>query len=70
VWILKNFKYLLGNLNSRTFSTISSIQTFDFSALYTAIPREQNMLKETIHNAFYFKNGSQRDKFVLAAQMK
>jgi hypothetical protein len=28
------------------------------------------MLKETIHNAFYFKNGSQRDKFVLAAQMK
>jgi hypothetical protein len=31
MWILKNSKDLLDNLQSRSFSQVSSIKTFDFS---------------------------------------
>ena len=37
IYILKNSKGLLDNFNSRIFSKISSIQTFDYSTLYTTI---------------------------------
>ena len=47
-------KDFLDNFNARTFSKISSIETFDFSTLYTTIPNEtlKTRLKEVIHNAF------------------
>jgi hypothetical protein len=35
MWILKNSKDLLDNLKSRSFSQVSSIKPFDFSALCT-----------------------------------
>jgi hypothetical protein len=34
MWILKNSKVLLDNLKSRSFSQVSSIKTFDFSAWF------------------------------------
>jgi hypothetical protein len=41
MWILKNSKDLLDNLKSRSFSQVSSIKTFDFSTLYTTLPRSR-----------------------------
>jgi hypothetical protein len=54
MWILKNSKDLLDNLESRSFSHVSSINTFDFSTLYTTLPHDKikTRLKETIHKAF------------------
>ena len=58
MWILKNSKDLLENLNSRSFSQVSSIKTFDFSTLYTTLPHDEltTRLKETIHKAFSHRN--------------
>jgi hypothetical protein len=54
MWILKNSKDLLENLKSRSFSQLSSINTFDFSTQYTTLPHDKlkTCLKETIHKAF------------------
>ena len=41
MWILKNFKDFLDNLISRSFSRVSSINTFDFLTLYTTIPHDK-----------------------------
>ena len=58
MWILKNSKDLLDNLQSRSFSQVSSIKTFDLSTLYTTLLHEQlkTRLKETIHKAFNHRN--------------
>ena len=37
MWNLKNSKDLLDNLQSRSFSKVSSIKTFDFPTLYTTL---------------------------------
>jgi hypothetical protein len=54
MWILKNSKDLLDNIKSRSFSQVSSINTFDLSTLYTTLPHDKlkTRLKETIHKAF------------------
>jgi hypothetical protein len=46
------------NLKSRSFSKASSINTFDFSTLYTILPHDKlkTSLKETIHKAFSHRN--------------
>jgi hypothetical protein len=51
-------KKLLDNLQSRSFSEVSSIKTFDFSTLYTTLPHEKlkTHLTETIHKAFSHRN--------------
>jgi hypothetical protein len=56
--ILKNSKDLLDNLKSRSFSKISSINTFDFSTLYTTLPHDKlkTSLKETVHKVFSHRN--------------
>jgi hypothetical protein len=58
MWILKNSKDLLDNLKSRSFSQVSSINTFDFSTLYTTLPHDKlkTRLKETIHKVFSHRN--------------
>jgi hypothetical protein len=58
MWILKNSKDFLDNLQSRSFSHVSSIKTFDFSTLYTTLPHNKltTRLKETIHKAFSHRN--------------
>jgi hypothetical protein len=65
MWILKNSKDLLDNLNSRYFSQVSSIKTCDFSTLYTTLPHDKlnTRLKETIHKAFSHRNDG--SKFVV-----
>jgi hypothetical protein len=62
---LKNSKDLLYSLKSRSFSHVSSINTFDFSTLYTTLPHDKlkNRLKETIHKAFSHRNDG--SKFVV-----
>ena len=65
MWILKNSKDLLDNLNSRSLSQVSSIKTFDFSSLYTTLPHDKLKirLKETIQKAFNYRNNG--SKFVV-----
>ena len=48
----------MDNLKSRSFSQVSSINTFDFSTLYTTLPHDKlkTRLKETIHKAFSHRN--------------
>ena len=62
MWILKNSKELLENLNSNSLAPVHSIKTYDFSTLYTTIPHSKlkSRLTELIRNAFRFKNGKKR----------
>ena len=59
MWILKNSKELLDNLQSQSLNSIHSIKTYDFSSLYTTIPHTKLKAKssELIKNAFRCKNG-------------
>ena len=60
MWILKNSTaLLLGHLGVHR---ATSIQTFDFSALYTSIPHDllKSRMKNIINNAFKHKNGVTR----------
>ena len=45
VWILKNSTNLLSSLGHLGVHGTTSIQTFDFSTLYTSIPQEKRMKK-------------------------
>ena len=58
MWILRSSKDPLDNLKSRSFSQVSSIKTFDFSTIYTALAngKLKIRLKETIHTAFSHRN--------------
>ena len=62
MWILKNSRSLLSSLDQLDVRTATSVQTFDFSTLYTSIPH--NLLKSGIsnlvHNAFSKKDGNVR----------
>ena len=62
MWILKNSSELLQQMNSFHYPKITSIQTFDFSTLYTSISDQK--LKDRIHmslnQTFLYKNGSCR----------
>ena len=62
MWILKNSTSLLSSLDQLDARTAASVQTFDFSTLYTSIP--YNLLKSRIsnlvHNAFRKNDGSVR----------
>ena len=41
IWILKNYKELLENLNAQSRHSVNSIKSFDFSILYTTIPHDK-----------------------------
>ena len=62
MWILNNLTSLLSSIDQLDVVAATSVQTFDFSALYTSIPH--NLLKSRIsnlvHNAFRKKDGSIR----------
>ena len=57
MWILKNSKQLLDNLQSNSITSVNSIKTFDFSTLYTTIPHDQlnSRLASIVNQAFCFK---------------
>ena len=67
MWILKNSKELLEHLKSPTFNRVTSIKYFDFSTLYTTIPHQKlkDRLTSIIRNAFIFKNGNRRYKYLV-----
>ena len=67
MWILKNSKELLEHLKSPTFNRVTSIKSFDFSTLYTTIPHQRlkDRLTSIIRNAFIFKNGNRRYKYLV-----
>ena len=67
MWILKNSKQLLENLQSQS-SHINSIRTFDFSTLYTTIPHDKlkSRLCNIIRQAFRFKNGKNGTNILLS----
>ena len=54
MWILKNSTSLLSSLNQLDVRTATSVQTFDFSTLYTSVPHD--LLKSRIRK----KDGSVR----------
>ena len=58
MWILKNSTDLLSSLSHLGVHRATSIETFDFSTLYTSIPHD--LLKSRINNAFKYKNGATR----------
>jgi hypothetical protein len=41
MWIWKNSKDILDNLKLRSFSQVSSIETLDFSTLFTTLPHDK-----------------------------
>ena len=62
MWILKNSTNLLSSLGHSGVHRPTSIQTFDFSALYTSIPHDllKSRMNNIINNAFKHKNGATR----------
>ena len=66
MWILKNSTSLLSSLDQLDVRTATSVQTYDFSTLYTSIPH--NLLKSRItaliHNSFKRRNGSNRSTHI------
>ena len=65
--ILKNSKELLKHLKSPTFNHVTNIKSFDFATLYTTIPHQKlkDRLTSIIRNAFIFKNGNRRYKYLV-----
>ena len=62
MWILKNSTSLLSSLQQLDVHTATSVQTFDFSTLYTSIPHDllKSRISNLVHNAFRKKDGSVR----------
>ena len=60
--ILKNSTNLLSSLSRLGVHRATSIQTFDFSTLYTSIPHDllKSHMNNIINNAFKYKNGDTR----------
>ena len=62
MWIVKNSTSLLSSLDQLDVRTATSVQTYDFSTMYTSIPH--NLLRSRniafIHNSFKRRNGSNR----------
>ena len=65
--ILKTSKELLEHLKSPTINRVTSIKSSDFSTLYTTIPHQKLKDRPTsiIRNAFIFKNGNLRYKYLV-----
>ena len=69
MWILKDSSELLQKMNIFHYPKITSIQTFDFSTLYTSM--RHHKLKEKMHmlenQTFLYKNGSRRYKHLVVS---
>ena len=59
MWILKNSTSLLSSLDQLDGCTATSVQTFDFSTLYTSIPHDllKSRISNLVYNAFRKKDG-------------
>ena len=58
MWILKNSTSLLSSLDQLDVHTATSVQTFDFSTLYTSIPHDllKSRISNLVHNALIVFN--------------
>ena len=59
MWIPKNSTSLLSSLDQLDFCTATSVNTFDFTTLYTSIPYDllKCRISNLVHNAFRRKMG-------------
>ena len=62
MWILRNSTSLLSSLDQLDVRMTTSVQTFDFSTLYTSIPHNllESKISNLVHNASRKKDGSVR----------
>ena len=72
MWILKNSTSLLSSLDQLDVRTATSVQTFDFSTLYTSIPHDllKSRISNLVHNAFRNKDGSVRYTHIKVTRAK
>ena len=72
MWIRKNSTNLLSSLGHLGVHKATSIQTFDFSTLYTSIPHDllTSRMNNIINNAFKHKNGATRYTHIKVAEIK
>ena len=72
MWILKNSTNLLSSLGHLGVHRATSIQTFDFSTLYTSIPHDllKFRMNSIINNAFKHKNGATRYTYIKVCRNK
>ena len=72
MWILKNSTNLLSSLGHLGVHKATSIQTFDFSTLYTSIPHDllKSRMNNIINNAFKHKNGATRYTHIKVSRNK
>ena len=72
MWILKNSTNLLSSPGHLRVCKAFSIQTFDFSTLYTSIPHDllKSRVNNIINNAFKHKNGATRYIHIKAGRNK
>ena len=67
MWTLQNSKKLLEYLKYPSLNHVTSIKSIDFSTLYTTIPhlKLKDRLTSIIQNAFIFKDGNLRYKYLV-----
>ena len=72
MWIPKNSTNLLSSLGHLGVHRATSIQTFDFSTLYTSIPHDllKSRMNSIINNAFEHKNGATRSTHIKVCRNK
>ena len=72
MWILKNFTNLLSSSSHLGVHRATSIQTFDFSTLYTSISHDllKSRMNNIINNAFKHKNGAIRYNHIKVGRNK
>ena len=72
MWILKNSTSLLPSLDQIDVRTATSVQTFDFSTLYTSIPHDllKSRISNLVHNAFRKKDGNVRYTHIKVTRAK
>ena len=72
MWILKNSTSLLSSLDQLDVRTATSVQTFDFSKLYTSISHDllKSRISNPVHNAFRKKDGNVRYTHIKVTRAK
>ena len=72
MWILKNSTNLLSSVGHLGVHRATSIQTFDFSTLYTSFPHDllNSRMNSIMNNAFKHKNGATRYTHIKACRNK
>ena len=72
MWILKNSTSLLSSLYQIDAHTATSVQTFDFSTLYTSIPHDllKSRISNVVHNVSEKKDGSVRYTHIKVTKAK